>query len=145
MWFSSLIIYFCYKILKIVCWFHRSLNKKSYLNILGKKDSVHPKDLSSFLFQYEISRKAEGSELFAEDGHESYFESIKNNVSNDDQVNDDLQGQRVRSQDQWLKVSWSTLGSKYPGMDSENPGTKENRKSLVGGVPALGLWICNKQ
>ena len=75
------------------------MNKKSYLNILGKKDSVHPKDLSSFLFQYEISRKAEGSELFAEDGHESYFESIKNNVSNDVKVSDDLQGQRVRSQD----------------------------------------------
>ena len=95
----SIIVYFCYKILKIDCCFHRSLNKKNYLNILGKKDSVHPKDLSSFLFQYEISRKAEGSELFAEDGHESYFESIKNNVSNDVEVNDDLQGQRVRSQD----------------------------------------------
>ena len=75
------------------------MNKKNYLNILGKKDSVHPKDLSSFLFQYEISRKAEGSELFAEDGHESYLESIKNNVSNDVKVDDDLESQRVRSQD----------------------------------------------
>ena len=79
------------------------MNKKNYLNILGKKDSVHTKDLSSFLFQYEISRKAEGSELFAEDGHESYFESINDNVSNDvkvdDDVGSDLQGQRVRSQD----------------------------------------------
>ena len=69
------------------------------MNIIGKKDLVHPKDLSSFLFQYEISSKAEGSELFAEDGHESYFESIKNNVSNDVKVNDDIQGQRVRSHD----------------------------------------------
>ena len=87
--------------MKIAYWFHRSLNKKNYLNILGKKDrdSVHPKDLSSFLFQYEITRKAEGSELFAEHGHESYFESIKNNVSNDVEDDDDLQGQRVRSQD----------------------------------------------
>ena len=75
------------------------MNKKSYLNILGKKDSVHPKDLSTFLFQYEISRKAEGSELFAKDGHESYLESIKNNVSNDVKVDDDLQSERVRSQD----------------------------------------------
>ena len=67
--------------------------------MMGKKDSVHPKDLSTFLFQYEISRKAEGSELFAEDGHESYLESIKNNVSNDVKVDDDLQSERVRSQD----------------------------------------------
>ena len=67
--------------------------------MLGKKDTVHPKDLSTFLFQYEISRKAEGSELFAEDGHESYLESIKNNVSNDVKVDDDLQSERVRSQD----------------------------------------------
>ena len=66
--------------------------------MLGKKDTVHPKDLSTFLFQYEISRKAEGSELFAEDGHESYLESIKNNVSNDVKVDDDLQSERVRSQ-----------------------------------------------
>ena len=66
---------------------------------LGKTDLFQPKDLSSFLFQYEISRKAEGSELFAEDGHKSYLESIKNNVSNDVKVDEDLQSERVRSQD----------------------------------------------
>jgi len=39
-----------------------------------------------------------------------------------------------------LVIIWLFWDQNIPGwILSENPGTKENRKSLVGGVPALGL------
>ena len=43
---------------------YSSVSKQNYLDVLGRgKDKfLHPKDLSSFLFQYEISRKPELSE-----------------------------------------------------------------------------------
>jgi hypothetical protein len=83
------------------------------LEISCSKNSERKKQMT-----YEISRKAEGSELFAEDGHQSYLESIKNNASNDVEVDDDLQCQRVRSQDEKSPNHLVIPGSKYPGMDS---------------------------
>ena len=86
---------------------------KTELEISCSKNSERKKQMT-----YEISRKAEGSELFAEDGHQSYLESIKNNASNDVEVDDDLQCQRVRSQDEKSPNHLVIPGSKYPGMDS---------------------------
>ena len=61
------------------------MSKKNYLDVLGRgKDKfLHPKDLSSFLFQYEISRKSEGSEIFA-DKNARYYTRHNLTDENDD-------------------------------------------------------------